>query len=127
MGNHIVPFKGRSLNIGKPVTVYRRLGRVGVFYSIRQGSLVVGHATNLFLENVSFRVSMSGQKRARDKKQRNVHAFVVGSIVDVENFTKKEKVSYSPFVYDTFYYVDNLKPIHKAGMVYLGSEGLFVI
>lgn len=79
-GNKIKPFKGRKIDFKKPVWVYRNLNCKGVNYSIKQNGLVVAHATRLMLNNVEFKVSEAGRKRALMENRRNVHAFAVGKI-----------------------------------------------
>lgn len=63
-----------------PVRVYRNLHRG--CYSVKQGGIVRCHADNVALKNVKFIVSKAGQKRVRDEKKKNVHAFVEGFVVD---------------------------------------------
>lgn len=70
--NHIDP--------RKRVRVYRNLHNQ--CYSVKQNNLVLVHADVVSLEEVKFIVSKAGQKRVRDEKKKNVHAFVEGYVVD---------------------------------------------
>ena len=76
--NHIIPFKGRTIDADKVIAVYRNLNRKGKWYSIRQGSLVVGHTTAICIRDVKFIVRDSGRQRAISVMQRNVHAYIEG-------------------------------------------------
>lgn len=76
--NIITPVKNRSIDIDKPVKVYRNLQKKGKWYSIKQGNLVVAHAQRLCLSKPRFLINQSGKNRAIKEQQRNVHAFVVG-------------------------------------------------
>ncbi len=62
------------------VRVYRNLHKD--CFSVKQDGLVRCHADNVTLENVKFIVSKAGQRRVRDEKKKNVHAFVEGFICD---------------------------------------------
>ena len=63
----------------KKVRVYRNLHKKCV--SVRQGSLVKCHATNVVLKDCRFIVSEAGQKRVREEGKKNVHAFIEGYVV----------------------------------------------
>lgn len=77
----VVPYKGRKINLDKPVDVYRCLNRRdGKWYSIRQDGLVVAHARALMLTDAKFKINDNGRKRAILSKRRNVHAYVRGTI-----------------------------------------------
>jgi hypothetical protein len=75
----LVPYKGRTLDRKRRVEVYRNLQRRdGTWYSVRQHGKVIGHAKEIWLDNVYFVVQQAGRRRALRKKQRNVHAWVLG-------------------------------------------------
>lgn len=76
--NYIIPFKGRTIDADKVIAVYRNLNRKGKWYSIRQGSHVVGHTTAICIRDAKFIVRESGKKRAISEMQRNVHAYIEG-------------------------------------------------
>ncbi len=122
-------FKERTLNFDEPVKMYRCLNRKGVVFSIWQNGKVIGHTSDLMLEGAEFKVSKSGQKRARESKTRNVHAFVTGSVISnqIEKQTKKGKVKYNPFLNDFFYIEGSDDIIEKANRAYFTNEGLFLI
>ncbi len=64
----------------KKVRVYRNLHKDCI--SVKQGGLVRCHATNVVLKDCKFIVSEAGQRRVRNEKKKNVHAFVEGYVVD---------------------------------------------
>ena len=70
----------------QPVRVYRNLHKD--CFSVKQGGLVRCHADNVTLENVKFIVSKAGQRRVRDEKKKNVHAFVEGYVADTRKADK---------------------------------------
>jgi hypothetical protein len=97
--------------------VYRNLHKD--CFSVKQDGLVRCHADNVTLFNVEFIVSKAGQRRVRDEKKKNVHAFVEGFVVDtreadnyvdgnwsdeqIENgFTHWQCAYYNPYECDGF-------------------------
>jgi len=64
----------------KKVRVYRNLHKD--CFSVKQAGLVRCHADQVTLSDCKFIVSKAGQKRVRDEKRKNVHAFVEGFVVD---------------------------------------------
>ena len=80
------PREQKSVNILKhidgrrKVRVYRNLHKD--CYSVKQDGLVKCHADQVTLLEVEFIVSKAGQKRVRDEKKKNVHAYLEGYVVD---------------------------------------------
>lgn len=64
--------------------VYRNLHNQLI--SIKQHSLVVGHASSVTIKNPTFTVNQKGRERVIALQQKNVHAFVCGNIVNVDAF-----------------------------------------
>jgi len=77
------------------------LNRKGFVFSIKQGSHVVAHTSELTLNNVSFHVGQAGRERCLKEKQRNVHAWVIGtingSIIECDN-----TIYYNPYKTNSF-------------------------
>ena len=82
LGNKIIPFKGREVNVARPVKVYRNLHAKTAEhkYSVSQDGLVVGHTNQLMLENCRFHVSDSGRTKVRRTGCKIVHAFIIGRV-----------------------------------------------
>lgn len=73
------------------------------------------------LTNVRFRVSKPGRQRTLDTGVRNVHAWVIGDVLNTENrqsHPKKpgvwRKAYYSPYQTETFIDRDTKVPVHSA-------------
>ncbi len=64
----------------RKVRVYRNLHKD--CFSVKQDGLVRCHADGVTLQVCKFIISKAGQKRVRDKQQKNVHAFIEGYVVD---------------------------------------------
>lgn len=96
--------KGRTLDNGKEVSIYRNLNVEGVSYSIKQGGLVIGHTQKIDLVNAKFHVSDSGRLRVLDTRIKNVHAYIKGYAIDggtelaaIKRSSPAIKVTYNPF------------------------------
>ncbi len=103
--NHFIPFKGRRPDLARPVQVYRNINGDALHkYSIKQRGLVVGHTNCMILTNVTLRVSEAGRLRVLKTGRKNVHAFLVGTILvqldwKKSNWTPKRwpgRVEYDP-------------------------------
>ena len=87
----------------KKVRVYRNLHKKCV--SVKQGSIVRCHATNVVLYDCKFIVSEAGQKRVREEGKKNVHAFIEGYVVPASKSLELldfgwETVYYNPYETD---------------------------
>lgn len=67
----------KHIDTSKPIRIYRNLHRQCL--SIMQAGKVACHAENVLMQNVRFIVSRAGQKRVRETKRKNVHAFIEGT------------------------------------------------
>lgn len=110
----IEPHKNRSINPEKPVKVYWNLHRE--CFSVQQDGLVVCHADQVELRDVTFKVNQAGRQRVLKEGRKNVHAFIVGHLD--EKFADRcwdVKVVYNPYKYDSFrLWVNNFVAIEKA-------------
>jgi hypothetical protein len=92
--------------IGKSVRVYRNLQRN--CWSVQHKGLVVAHATFVRLKNARFIVNQSGYERFLREKRKNVHAFVCGELVSLDEPTSEfsgTEVVYNPRVSNLFHTV----------------------
>ena len=93
--------------IGKRVYVYYNLHTHT--WSVRLGSKVVLYTDYVKLKDVEFRVRAGGREKVRAEKSKNVHAFVIGNIVDyslpgeeIPTPTLPVEVTYNPYIYNNF-------------------------
>jgi hypothetical protein len=121
--------------IGKRVMVYYNLHKHT--FSVTYKSKVILHADYVKLGDVEFRVRKGGKEKVRTEMAKNVHAFVIGKLLDYcqypcENIPQEPNtniVTYNPYKYDSFVYKDSEQPVYKAkevDMVNLRNK-LFVI
>lgn len=123
----------RSLPVylqGKQVSVYRNLTRRCL--SIKYKQHVAGHAISVVLENVIFKVSEAGRQRVLRTRQKNVHAFVQGALLQCsqKDFSvefidgKPIQISYNPYKASYFYERSSEAPVHKARICVISSSGI---
>jgi hypothetical protein len=77
------------------------------------------------LGNVEFRVREGGKEKVRKEMRKNVHAFVIGDLLDYcqypcENMppeTNDKVITYNPYKYDSFVKKDTEEPIFNANEI----------
>lgn len=105
---------------GKNVMVYYNLHKHT--FSVTYKSKVILHADYVKLKDVEFRVRGGGKEKVRSEKRKNVHAFVIGKLVDycefpcenLPNESSSKVITYDPYKYDSFVYKDSKEPVYKA-------------
>lgn len=112
-----------QLFVGKKVMVYYNLHK-HTFSVVYDGKVIL-HADYVKLTDVEFRVRPGGKEKVRKDKSKNVHAFVIGTLIDYcqypcENIpepTSNDIVTYNPYKHDTFVYKSDESPIRFANEV----------
>ncbi len=109
------------------VFIHRNLNRPP-YYSIKAGKSggpVIGYDTDIHLKDVLFKVQKGGQERVRREKRKNVHAGVVGKIIDSGGEYNTDGwilTTYNPYEHDTFVEYETEKPIYRAKEAILKNE-----
>lgn len=93
-------------------------------WSVMERGRVVAHAEYLCVKDAQFRVRPAGRKRVLLEKRKNVHAFVVGTVIydKVPTPIFLDKVTYDPYKVDTFVLADSGKKVTNSPLVYLDSS-----
>lgn len=122
--------KGRKVKNGLKVFVYFNLHKKCFSVMALEGEykrLVVLHAYELVLINAVFSVNQKRRAKVLIEKSKNVHAGVIGYLnTEIENVLGEE-VTYNPYLYTSFVYVDNKKEISKAEKVFFQNRKLFAV
>ncbi len=98
--------------IGKKVKVYWNLHKQ--CWSVIYKTKVVGYVYSIRLENVHFVVQKAGRQRVLQEKKKNVHAFVVGTLIAFNQQKPPDyvlKISYHPYLNPWFHLI--LSPEEK--------------
>jgi hypothetical protein len=112
-----------SIFVNKKVMVYYNLHKKT--FSVRYDNKVILHADYVKLNDVEFRVRTGGKERVRQEKNKNVHAFVIGTLLDYceypcENLPSEPNdniVTYNPYKYDSYVMKNTEEPIYRANEV----------
>ena len=124
-----------SLFIGKKVMVYYNLHKHT--FSVTYDSKVIMYADYVKLGDVEFRVRQGGKEKVRSEKSKNVHAFVIGKLLDYCEYpcdkmptpSSDKVVTYNPYKHDTFVFKDTEEPVYRAQEVDMinAKNKLFVV
>jgi hypothetical protein len=124
-----------SLFIGKKVMAYYNLHKHT--FSVTYDSKVIMHADYVKLGDVEFRVRKGGKERVRSEKSKNVHAFVIGKLLDYCEYpcdgiptpSSDKVVTYNPYKNDTFVFKNTEEPVYHAQEVDMinSKNKLFVV
>jgi hypothetical protein len=120
---------------GERVMVYYNLHKHT--FSVSYKSKVILHADYVKLKDVEFRVRKAGKERVRREMVKNVHAFVIGDLVDYcdypcENIPSEPNnniVTYDPYKYKSFVLKSTNEPIYNASEVemIISKNKIFII
>jgi len=116
-------------HIGDKVMVYYNLHKHT--FSIRSNNKIILHADYVKLVDVEFRVRPGGRERVIKDKQKNVHSFVIGVLVDYCSYPCEDMprepnnniVTYNPYKYNSFVMKDTEEPVYQASVVKMINSG----
>jgi hypothetical protein len=96
------------------------------YFSVKDLSTgrVIGHETTFLVRDAIFKVSAAGNERVRSEGKKNVHAGVVGYLVDEEPRILDTPVTYNPYKYKTFVKVADESPVQSASLVSFANRKL---
>ena len=124
-----------NIFLGKKVMVYYNLHKHT--FSVTYDSKVIMHADYVKLGDVEFRVRKGGRERVRSEKSKNVHAFVIGTLLEyceypcdyIPNPPSYKIVTYNPYKHDSFVYKNSEEPVYRAKEVDMinSQNKLFVV
>jgi hypothetical protein len=94
-------------------------------FSVTYGGRVITHADYVKLSDVQFRVRQGGREKVLKEKRKNVHSFVIGTLLDYCSYPCKNLpdepndniVTYNPYKYSTYVMKDTEEPVFKANEV----------
>jgi len=110
-------------HINKKVMVHYNLNKHT--FSITYKNKLITHADHIKLNDVEFRVRPGGRDRVLEDKRKNVHAFVIGTLLEyckypcesLPNETNNNIVTYDPYKYSSYVMKDTKEPIYRVGGV----------
>jgi hypothetical protein len=127
-----MPYKGRSVEPGQLVRVYRNLHNGKFSIQDKATGLVLGHADEVTLAWGYFTVSESGRLRVVREGRKNVHAYAEGRYMaykgwgDLTGQGNWRTVTYNPFKMSFFTLQDGSYATRTYSLVHLHGRVAFV-
>lgn len=98
------------MDVGQRVRVYWNLHKHTFSIQDTQSGLVIGHSKHVEIDDASFVVRQGGRQKVLETRRKNVHAFVVGTLLsateeaqrDGGSLTELTELTYNPYKYDSF-------------------------
>ena len=113
--------------------------RVEVYYnlhknifSVRHRGRVIAWGNRVTIENPEYVVREKGRQKVLEEGRKNVHAFVRGTLSDINNFkfgkiqqrlSEPREVTYNPYKYDSFVDGSTYQPVKKSKWARLIKKG----
>ena len=103
--------------------------QVRVYYNLHKHTFSIQHKTSkgwrvrdyadeVMLKDVTFKVSEAGRQRVIREGRKNVHAYVIGTLVDELPETPR-KITYNPYRFSSFVDAVTLQPVECVNWVRL--------
>ncbi|PIG96915.1 hypothetical protein [Deinococcus sp. UR1] len=115
---------------GRNVSAYRNLHNGLWSLKDRSTQTVAGHTGHVVVHAARFAVGEKARQRVIQEKQKNVHAFVRGTVEHVEPHEPPPHavaVSYNPYKAGHFYRKDTGEAVHSADTVHMTPKGVFAV
>ena len=128
MPMNITPYKARTIDLTKPVKVYKNL--TNGKWSIKQGNHVVAHADELFLRDPYFEVNENGRQRVIRERKKYVHAYICGMLdTDITDVVGGSQITYNPYHNSTFVRRTTGEPVYELPkhIAKVGHTGVSVV
>jgi hypothetical protein len=97
-------------------------------WSIMVKRKVIGYASTLLMRDVTFKVSEKSRQRVISSKQKNVHAFAEGIIVEQDSekpYSLTKMITYNPYRFGYFFDKHSLQKVESNKLIYLGNKLIF--
>lgn len=116
--------KERPVHIGQKVKVYLNWNKGYSVYSVvdTKTGLVVAYCSKITLKDAIFKVSESGRQRVLKNQCKNVHAYVVGTLVAFDSEKPVElvrKLYYDPYKTSDFVDSETGEAVKSASLAHL--------
>lgn len=104
--------------------LHKKVWSVRALEGARKGR-VIAHRTDLELADCTFKVSEPGRQRVLREKRKNVHAGIVGTLMDSPApMPLPRRITYCPYRYNSFVDVETLEPQSGAQWVSFTATGV---
>jgi hypothetical protein len=116
---------------GLPTRIYRNLlnGKMSLQQQINKSWLVIGHVTEVVISYPKFYVSEPGRQRVIAEKQKNVHAYSSGTLLDPCSISiphaELREIYYCPYSQPYFTWKDSNEPLFSADFLVVIDNHVF--
>jgi hypothetical protein len=114
---------------GLQTRIYRNLrtGTMSLQQKFGNSWLVIGHVTNVVIKHPKFYVSEPGRQRVIKERQKNVHAYSTGILVNValEKLPDLQEIYYCPYAQSYFSWKQTGEPITHADLLVVIDNQVF--
>ncbi len=106
------------------VEVYWNLRKRTWSVRAKDTRLVIDHKDSILLKDAILSVKQGGRERVLREQQKNVHAFAIGEVMDLDRliYPYNNQVNYNPYKYTSFVRADTEEPIYEPDHVYLTRQ-----
>lgn len=110
--------------IGTKVYVYYNLHKSCWSIKDYKTNKVIAHCQSIHLKDIEFRVRQGGRNRVIKEQSKNVHAFVIGTVISFNKSKRsfKKGAIYNPYSFNSFMDRANLYPLFKANEVFMNKK-----
>lgn len=109
----LFPFKGRSVDEGQRVNVYRNLHRKLFTIKCPKTNRVLAHGTDFSLLHAKPRIQRSGKMKAREQGVRSPHAYLQGYYQSTPMTALEQVITYDP-INDSHFMINGEHPMVAA-------------
>ena len=101
-------------------------------WSIRHNGRVVNHADSVIIMKAQLVVQPSGRERVLRERRKNVHAFIRGEVILINDSTQgtalefNVPITYNPYKQAYFYRKDTGEKVDRADFVLLNEQGAWI-
>jgi hypothetical protein len=115
---------------GLQTRIYRNLrtGTMSLQQKFGNSWLVIGHVTDVVIKHPKFYVSEPGRKRVIKERQKNVHAYSTGTLVNnivLEKLPDLQEIYYCPYAQSYFSWKQTGEPITQADLLVVIDNRVF--
>lgn len=107
--------------------LHKKLWSVKALEGTQRGRVIL-HAVDLALADCVFKVSEAGRQRVLRERCKNVHAGVVGTLLDAlpEPARCARRITYDPYRFSSFVDAASLAPLAHAPWARFCAQGVFI-
>jgi len=109
--------------------LHRKLWSIKALEGENKGK-VIAHRDSVMLLSPEGKVSQAGRNRVLKERRKNVHAGLVGKLLDQDTpwgFDMWDEITYNPYKYDSFVYKDNEGVFDGASLAWMQDRKVYVI